>query len=262
MAGGAFLSGRAGDLKKKELSALGDYPGLDTGTITGQALSDLERFLPRDVALARDVTQANQDILNQLYEQNVPGFRTRQQTQSDLIDQFLAGEVPQDVSRQVERSSLGRGLTLGIGGSGLGRSLTARDLGLTSLGLVGQGMGFANQFNQSQPIVDPTNPLAFAGPSPNDLIGIRGHERDQKLQIALARAGVQGQTGAWGTFLNNLGGQMFGQGLKGLGSGGGAAPAPTDDLGLGANLGFRGSGSTMIEGRYDIPGTSYGNWGY
>lgn len=228
-AGGAFLKGRAGDIKKKELSALGDYPGLDTGAITNQSLSDLERFLPRDIALAQDVTQANQDILNDLYEENVPGYSARRQKQGDLIDEFLAGEVPQDVSRAVERNALGRGLTLGIGGSGLGRSLTARDLGLTSLGLVGQGMGFANQFTQATPITNPTNPLAFAGPLPNQLAAIRGHERDQRLQIGLSRAGIEGQTAAWGDYLTQMGGALTGFGLGGGfggGAGGGAAQAP------------------------------------
>jgi hypothetical protein len=223
---GTFLGGRAGDIKKKELSALGDYPGLDTGAITEQALGDLERFLPRDIDLARRTTEANQDILNSLYEDNVPGYAARRGKQADIIDDFLAGEVPEDVSRAVERSALGRGLTLGIGGSGLGRSLTARDLGRTSLDLIGSGMGFANQFTQATPITNPTNPLAFAGPLPNQLAAIRGHERDQKLNIAMARAGIQGQTGAWGDFFTQLGGSLMGFGMGGGGGSGGASSAP------------------------------------
>lgn len=259
---GAFLGGRAGDLQKKELSALGDYPGLDTSKITDDALRDLEKYLPRDIALAEQATQANQGILNKLAEENIPGFKERKQTQADLIDQFLRGELPDDVAQAVERRSAATGLGLGISGSGLGRNLTARDLGRTSLDLIGTGFSMVPQFQSSIPLTNPVDPLAFAGPTPNQLIGIRGHERDQKIQIGLARAGIQGQTGAWGNYFTQLGGLATGAGTKMLtaGMGGGGGMAGTDSLGLGANLGGPNTGSTLIQGRYSIPGTSYGRW--
>lgn len=52
------------------------------------------------------------------------------------------------------------------------------------------------------------------------------------------------------------GASAFGSVMGGMMGMGGGAPAPQ----LGANNGSRGTGSVGIEGRFDIPGTSYGNW--
>lgn len=247
MIGGTVLGGSEASKKKKALNELQNMPGLDTSRITAEALSDLERYLPRDIALAEKATQANQGILNKLAEDNIPGFKERKEAQADLIDQFLRGEVPDDVARAVERRSAATGLGLGISGSGIGRNLTARDLGRTSLDMIGLGFNLNPQFQSSIPMTTPVNVMSFAGPMPNDLINLRGQERTQRLNVGMAKAGVPGQAGIWGNFLSNMGGLAFGAGLQGgignmmggMGGGGRATQAPAGtQLGSFGGFGF------------------------
>lgn len=219
--GGAFLSGRAGDIKRKRLEGIANTPGLDTGKITGDALADLEKYLPQDISLAQKVTDANQSMLNKLYEENVPGFKNIQEQRASLIQDFLAGRLPVDVQASIERSSAARGLGLGISGSPIQRNLTARDLGRTSLDLMNYGLGQVPGYFGSTPIAAPTDPLTFAGPSPNQLIDLRGQERAQKMSLLAQAAGIGGQTEAWANYLNQVGGTLMGAGLEGMGMGGG-----------------------------------------
>lgn len=220
-AGGAFLGGRAGDIKRKRLEAIANTPGLDTGKITGDALADLEKYLPQDISLAQKVTDANQSMLNKLYEENVPGFKNIQDQRASLIQDFLAGRLPADVQSSIERSSAAKGLGLGISGSPIQRNLTARDLGRTSLDLMNYGLGQVPGYFSSTPIASPTDPLTFAGPSPNQLINIRGQERAQKMNIMAQAAGIGGQTEAWANYLNQVGGALAGYGMGGGSFGGG-----------------------------------------
>ncbi len=59
---------------------------------------------------------------------------TRQAVEQAAADLALGGELPQDVRNLVARNALARSGSV-TGGLGLGRDLTARDLGLTSLDL-------------------------------------------------------------------------------------------------------------------------------
>lgn len=216
-AAGSLLGGNQAKKTRKRIEDAANQPGLDTGAITDAALTDLEKYLPRDIALAEKVTEANQGILNKLYKDNVPGFENIQQQRSSLIQDFLAGKLPDDVQSAVERSSAARGLGLGISGSGIGRNLTARDLGRTSLDLMNLGLRETPGFFASTPIADPTNPLAFAGPTPMQLIGIRGQERETRQNLLAQAAGAGGSTGVWGNFLSQMGGLATGFGLMGGG---------------------------------------------
>ena len=85
------------------------------------------------------------------YETAIPGFRDilkmGGQTTQDMLtqaDQELKGEIPADVQAQVERSSAYQNLLAG-GGGGMASANTARNLGLTSLDLIGQGAQLAGQ---------------------------------------------------------------------------------------------------------------------
>lgn len=111
--------------------------------------------LQGDIAAWPDIANLGnlfqQYMLNQ-YETAIPGFRDilkmGGQTTKDMLtqaDQELKGQIPQDVMEQVQRSSAYQSLLSGTAGSGMARGLTARDLGLTSLDLIGQGAQLAGQ---------------------------------------------------------------------------------------------------------------------
>src|ERR1051326_6124692 len=67
----------------------------------------------------------------------------------DVADQMLSGYLPPDVISQIERSDAFQSLSGGYAGSQMGRNLTARDLGLTSLDLMKQGASMLGQGGNS-----------------------------------------------------------------------------------------------------------------
>jgi len=67
---------------------------------------------------------------------------------------LLSGEIPQDVQDAVQRSSAFQALSGGFAGSPMSRALTARDLGRTSLDLIGQGAQLAGQGANTMQIWD------------------------------------------------------------------------------------------------------------
>jgi hypothetical protein len=95
------------------------------------------------------------DILNQLNTM-LPGYSDTmakgEAGASKLLDvssQMLSGDLPQDVKEQIERSDAFQALSGGYAGSGMAHSLTARDLGLTSLDLMKQGASMLGQGGNS-----------------------------------------------------------------------------------------------------------------
>lgn len=67
----------------------------------------------------------------------------------DVGNQFLTGELPQDVKDQIQRSSAYQSFAGGFGGSQMSHGLTARDLGLTSIDLMKQGAAMIGQGGNS-----------------------------------------------------------------------------------------------------------------
>lgn len=77
-----------------------------------------------------------------------------------LLDSFLAGNLPSSEVAASQRASAARSFGLGVQGSGVGRNLEARDLGLGQLQLQQAGLaalpGIA-QFTQPRSLFDPTS---------------------------------------------------------------------------------------------------------
>lgn len=82
----------------------------------------------------------NQQQLTSMLEGAAPGYKEMLGSLRDRTNQFLSGEIPEDVMGNVERSAAHRALSGGYGGSGMARNLVARDLGLTSLDMIGKGL--------------------------------------------------------------------------------------------------------------------------
>ena len=131
--------------------------------------------LPGAEKLATSVNAFNQAQLDKMLEAAIPGFGGMKEQISGNISDWLAGKVPEDVSGVVERSAAGKALAGGYGGSAMQRNLTARDLGLTSLDLMGKGVSSAESwmktaaaiseptmFNVSSMFISPTTQLAQA----------------------------------------------------------------------------------------------------
>lgn len=87
--------------------------------------------------------QTRQD--NRTFRQNLselyPTLMGDVRQAGDITSSQLRGEIPQDVADQVQRNAAYQSLMGGFGqDSGIGRALTARDFGLTSMDLQNQGM--------------------------------------------------------------------------------------------------------------------------
>lgn len=114
-----------------------------------KAISANQQALPGASALARDVNTFNQAELERMLEQAIPGYQSILGKQRGIIESQLRGEIPEDVQRQIQRQTAFGALQGGFGGSEMGRNLTARDLGLTSLQLTNQAVDSATRWMQN-----------------------------------------------------------------------------------------------------------------
>jgi hypothetical protein len=96
-------------------------------------------------------TQANLDNagnINELLNRMIPGFSDLVKKGLETSGQMMSGELPQDVQDQIMRSDAFQSMMGGFSGSSMARNLTARDLGLTSLDLIGKGGSAMQQWSK------------------------------------------------------------------------------------------------------------------
>lgn len=115
---------------------------LDLGTEQGKAVANNLAIAPQASKLA----SLTQDQIMTMLSQVDPGFAGQSAQIGKNISSMLSGEIPTDVSDAVARSSAGKALTGGFGGTEAGGNLTARDLGLTSLNLTREGLSSAESW--------------------------------------------------------------------------------------------------------------------
>jgi len=178
--------------------------------------------------LASKATSADQSILTEQLRKAIPGYDQIISKASQNIQSQLGGEINPDVSSQVQRSSAAKALAGGYGASsGLGRSLTARDLGLTSMGIQQQGFGNALNFIQNQRGAATVNPMSVSSMfiSPSQRLNIALQENQSMYQRDLMAAQVAAQPdpmmAAIGGSISNIGGMVMGGAMGGGGMGGG-----------------------------------------
>jgi len=106
------------------------------------------KALKENIAAFPEITKLGnlyQDYMTSAFNEAIPGFSDILATGGALTQKMqatageeLAGEIPQDVQEQVQRSSAFQNLMSG-GGGGMASANTARNFGLTSLDLIGKG---------------------------------------------------------------------------------------------------------------------------
>jgi hypothetical protein len=119
---------------------------IDLGQQQTKAISENTASLP---GLENLATQSNTFSLQQLQSMLtsiIPGYSDITAGVSKDISSMVSGQIPTDVSNQVQDNAAAKSLTGGFGGSGLSGNLTARDLGLTSLNLMGEGISSAESW--------------------------------------------------------------------------------------------------------------------
>lgn len=116
-----------------------DLPLLDIAKEQRDAITANRLALPGLEKLAGETNRFSFEQISQMLERAIPGFGGALKSAGTSAESLARGEIPEDVSRAVQSASAARSLGGGFGGSGLARNLTARDLGLTSLNLMGEG---------------------------------------------------------------------------------------------------------------------------
>lgn len=172
--------------------------------------------------LSRKATEADQATLESQLRRAIPGYDQLIGQASRNIGASLRGELTPEVTSQVQRSTAGRALMGGYGGgSGFGRALTARDLGLTSLNLQQQGLGQAMNFIQNQRSTGMVQPFSVSSMfvSPTQRINLALQENamqyNRDLTAAQEAAKPDPMMAAIGGSLSNMGGMMFGGAMGG-----------------------------------------------
>lgn len=90
--------------------------------------------------LAGQANMFNQEQLNKMLEMAVPGYQSMVSGIGGRIKEMLSGELPKEISDNIGRNAAYKSLTGGFGGSGMSRNLVARDLGFSTLDLIGKGI--------------------------------------------------------------------------------------------------------------------------
>jgi hypothetical protein len=206
-AAGSLLGGLFGGRKPK----IPELKPINFEAEQRQAIQQNIASLESATDLAQRTTQAEQTQLEAQLRRAIPGYDQLVQQASKNIGAALAGEISPEVSAQVQRSTAGRALMGGYAGTGAGRALTARDLGLTSMQLQNQGLAQAQNFIQQQRTFGMVQPFSVSSMfiTPAQRIGAiqeqqaRQYGRDvTAAQVAAAPSPFQQSVG---TALSNVG---------------------------------------------------------
>jgi hypothetical protein len=139
--------------------ALGAYgskpqvPGftpIDTQASAATAIGANLNNQPGAQQLASSTNAFNQSQLLTMLRSAIPGYDSIVSKVGGNISSELSGQLPQDVQDQIQRNAAAKSIGGGYSGSGMQGSLTARDLGLTSLQLTQQGMDSASRWITTQ----------------------------------------------------------------------------------------------------------------
>jgi hypothetical protein len=204
--------------------------------------------------LATKTTAAEQTLLESQLRRAIPGYDQLVSQASSNIGSALKGEISSDVQSQLQRSSAGRALSGGYGaGSGVGRNLSARDFGLTSMQVQNQGLAQAQNFIQQQRTFGMAQPFSVSSMfiTPTQRINLSLQENQFQFNRDMAAAQVAAQPdpmmAAIGGSLSNIGGMAFGGGMgkmMGGGTGTGTSSGTSSGTsGLTINMGGYGSGN-------------------
>lgn len=247
-----------------------DLPTLDIAKEQRASITANQLALPGLEKLATETNRFNFDEISKMLERAVPGFTAGIKSAGANATALARGEIPDDVSRGVQSSSAARSLGGGFGGSGLARNLTARDLGLTSLNLTGEGqnrlLGLGAFARNNFGIFDFTN--AFI--TPMQKLNFEREQNAEQWQVKWLRnqitaapdpddvALAEGLDNMFHTFAN-IGLSYFGQSVatnKG-GATSGSGGSPGGGGGMGSWMNFGGGGGAGA-GAGSMAGASFG----
>lgn len=195
-----------------------EFPSIEDAQTA--AISDNQKALPASQELAKGINRFNQDQILEMLKRAVPDYEAITARASSNILQQLGGQIPEDVANRIMTGAAGRAVRGGFSQSGMGRNLTTRDLGLTSLDLSNRALDSATRWISSQ--------RAIAAPAAFDVSNMflspaqRFAADEQKFGRDYLAASVEAAPDpvAAGQFNTQM--QVVGMVLGAMGGGGGA----------------------------------------
>lgn len=217
-------------------------PGaIDYGAALNQTIGQNIAAIPSLTDLATQSTQ----LYSQLMETAYPGITNLKKTGTEQIQAFLHGEIPKDVSEQVQRIGAEKAAAGGTQGSPFAKALTARDLGLTSLSLIQGGLSAAERWVQQARSQTFDFSRMFFGPEDSQ----RQAENEWQRQWLASQVEHAPDPEARGRFDSAM--SLLGMVLSAYGGGAGYTNSYRSPY-QGNNSAFGGGGSAFGEGT-DIP---------
>lgn len=268
---------------------LAPWQSVDAQQEQAKAIAGNQAALPGAESLASGVNTFNQGEVQRLLELAMPGYAKLRDRGTSYVNDLLAGRIPSDVSNQIRTSNATRSLYGGFGGTQAAGNLTARDLGLTSLGLMGQGLDSASRWIAQARTLAPTMDVTSMFLSPQFQTQFATNERNARLGYQNTKnqfdyasdpmRGVESSVAGLGDLMGTalmgyLGGGIGGMaggaaggaggsgfmsglgGLFGMGSGGGTSSALQMLNGFG---GLFGGGGSAPGSTFNRANPGYGN---
>src|SRR5678815_3120526 len=217
------------------LGYIPDLPEISAQTEQKKAIAGNIAALPEATQLAAGISKFNFQQLQDMLKAAIPNYDEIMQTGGKQISSMLRGEVPEDVQRVVQRSRGAKSFAGGYGGSGMAGAAEAEDLGLTSLGIIREGLSASERWLQAASsrlprLADATSMFI----SPQQQIGFAVEERNNRFNYDLYKAKVAAS------------GSRLEHGLAGLTDWVEGTLASAATMGLGGAMG--GGGGSMMGG--------------
>ena len=209
--GGSSLIG--GLLSKGSKPKVPEFKPINFAAEQKAAIKQNLESLPAASDIARKTTSADQSVLEEQLRRAIPGYDQLIAQAGSNIGASLRGEISPEIYSQVQRSTAGRALSGGFGGaSGMGRSLTARDLGLTGMQIQNQGLQQAQSFIQQQRAYGMVQPFSTSSMfiTPAQRVGVMQQQQQAQygrdLQAAQVAAMPDPTMDAFGSAISSAGG--------------------------------------------------------
>ena len=215
-AASGLLGGLLGGGKKPKVP---EFRSVDIDAEQKAAIAGNAKNFSDSAELTTRTNTYNQSELQRMLRAAIPGYDAMVGKQGEVIGSMLGGQLPQDVVGQIQRNSAERAGAGGYGGSGMGRNLEARDLGLTSLQLTQQGLSAAErwlagtkalavpgQFDVSAMFLSPAQRVSAT-------VANNTGQFNRDLMAANVAAAPDPTMRAIGGLFSQIGGSLFGAGL-------------------------------------------------
>lgn len=225
---GAFMGAKSADRRRKQLEKIAETPGVDIASVYGDTTRAGLAGLGGAQEFAGKANLGAYDDLTGILELAIPGYSAMKDSRAGAIGSMLKGEIPTDVSDAVHRAGASRAVAGGYGGSGMHRNLVSRDLGLTSMDILGRGFDEFARTTATTPLPRMTQASDILNVTGRDTMGLRSGERSERLQMLLGAANAPRGQDVWAKALTDMGGQMASSG----GGGGGSLGAIGGILGM------------------------------